>query len=160
MPLCVCSVTQLYLTLCNSTMPIIQLNLLSVLSLSSTFPKESEVLGSLYLKTVWRHFLIRFWFSPLVPRWSTGILPCGNPQPEKLTWSAPVCVGDPRPLQCIWSPTPWFPTLLWSWVLLFHVLRVSFSLSSKLCFTSLRQSRKYLLICYIYMYLEAKCIYE
>ena len=34
--------------------------------------EESEVLWNMYLKTVWRHFLVRFWFSPLVPRWSLG----------------------------------------------------------------------------------------
>ena len=157
MPVCVCSFTQLYLTLCDSTMPTVQLNFLHVLyHLRSR--EESEVLWSLCLKTVWRHFLDRVWFSPLVPRWSTGILPCGNPQPEKPTWSAPGCVGDPGPLQCIWSPTPWFPTLLWSWVLLFHVLRVSCSLSSRvvLHFTAAEQSTFW----FVYMCLEAKCIYE
>lgn len=50
------------------TVPAIQLNLCR-LSVSSVFPKKrrSEVLGSLYLKTVCRRFLVRFWFFPHIP---------------------------------------------------------------------------------------------
>lgn len=49
-----------------NTVPAIQLDLLDRLSVSSIFPKkrQSEVFGSLYLKTVRRCFLVRFGFPP------------------------------------------------------------------------------------------------
>lgn len=50
-----------------NTVPAIQLDLLDRLSVSSIFPKkrQSEVLASLYSKTVRRCLLVRFWFSPI-----------------------------------------------------------------------------------------------
>ena len=141
MPVHVCLVTQLYLTLCHSMMPTVQLNLLHVLSLSSTFPKKRVKYFEI---CTWKLsegiFSLDFGFLPLSPgeAWGSSMW-------KPTTWKAHLVSSRlcrrPGPLQCIWSPTPWFPTLLWSWVLLFHVLRVSCSLSSKLCFTSLRQSR-------------------